>query len=153
MARLYLMKKTLLPLLMSLVMASCGGSGKEISYDALPEKARQFIGLYFQDMECVRIVQKKDNGATGFEAYLTDGAKLEFDGSGEWTSLDCKFSALPNGILPENIITYIDNRYPDSVVRKAEKLPSGYEINITRGGSFYNVQCTFVGAGHQITEH
>lgn len=59
MARLYLMKKTLLPLLMSLVMASCGGSVKEISYDALPEKARQFIGQYFQDMECVRIVQKK----------------------------------------------------------------------------------------------
>lgn len=153
MAMLYLMEKTLLPLLMLLVMASCGGNVKEISYDALPEKARQFIGLYFQDMECVRIVQKKDNGATGFEAYLTDGAKLEFDGRGEWTSLDCKFSALPNDILPENIITYIDNRYPDAVVRKAEKLPSGYEINIIRGGSFYNVQCTFVGAGHQITEH
>ena len=153
MARLYLMEKTLLPLLMSLVMASCGGSGKEISYDALPEKARQFIGLYFQDMECVRIVQKKDNGATGFEAYLTDGAKLEFDGRGEWTSLDCKFSALPNGVLPENIITYIDNRYPDAVVRKAEKLPSGYEINIARRGSYHNVHCTFVGAGHQITEH
>ena len=100
MARLYLMEKTLLPLLMSLVMASCGGNVKEISYDALPEKARQFIVLYFQDMECVRIVQKKDNGATGFEAYLTDGAKLEFDGRGEWTSLDCKFSALPNDILP-----------------------------------------------------
>lgn len=153
MARLYLIEKTLLPLLMSLVMASCGGSVKEISYDALPEKARQFIGQYFQDMECVRIVQKKDNGATGFEAYLTDGAKLEFDGRGEWTSLDCKLSAIPSGILPENIITYIDNRYPDAVVRKAEKLPIGYEINITRGGLYYNVQCTFVGAGHQITEH
>lgn len=153
MTRLYLREKTLLPLLMSLVMASCGGSGKDISYDALPEKARQFIGLYFQDMECVRIVQKKDNGTTGFEAYLTGGAKLEFDWRGEWTSLDCKFSALPSGILPENIITYIDNRYPDAVVRKAEKLPSGYEINIARGGSYYNVQCTFVGAGHQITEH
>lgn len=147
------MKKMLLPLLMSLVMASCGGSVKEISYDALPEKVRQFIGLYFQDMECVRIVQKKDNVATGFEAYLTDGAKLEFDGRGEWTSLGCKFSAIPSGILPENIITYIDNRYPDAVVRKAEKLPSGYEINITRRGLYYNVHCTFVGAGHQMTEH
>lgn len=104
MARLYLIEKTLLPLMMSLVMASCGGNGKEISYDALPEQAWQFIGQYFQDMECVRIVQKKDNGATGFEAYLTDGAKLEFDGRGEWTSLDCKLSAIPSGILPENII-------------------------------------------------
>ena len=153
MTRLYLREKTLLPLLVLLVMASCGGSGKDISYDALPEKARQFIGQYFQDMECVRIVQKKDNGATGFEAYLTDGAKLEFDGRGEWTSLDCKLSAIPSGILPENIITYIDNRYLDAVVCKAEKLPSGYEINITWGGLYYNVQCTFVGAGHQITEH
>ena len=152
MARLYLIEKTLLPLLMSFVMASCGGNGKKISYDALPEKARQFIGQYFQDMECVRIVQKKDNGATGFEAYLTDGAKLEFDGRGEWTSLDCKLSAIPSGILPENIITYIDNRYLDAVVCKAEKLPSGYEINIVRRGSYYNVHCTFVGAGHQITE-
>ena len=94
-----------MPLLVLLVMASCGGSGKDISYDALPEKARQFIGLYFQDMECVRIVQKKDNGTTGFEAYLTGGAKLEFDWRGEWTSLDCKFSALPNGILPHIIHT------------------------------------------------
>lgn len=48
MTRHYLMEKTLLPLLMSLIMASCGGSVKEISYDALPEKARQFSGYTFK---------------------------------------------------------------------------------------------------------
>ena len=48
MARLYLMKKTLLPLLMSLVMASCGGSVKEISYDALQRKPGSSSGNTFK---------------------------------------------------------------------------------------------------------
>ena len=54
-----------------------------------------------------------------YEAWLSDGAELEFDEQGEWTSVDCKFSALPDGILPESIATDITARYPDAVPYKA----------------------------------
>lgn len=87
--------KPLLLLLVILAGASCDKDEKEIGYDALPQKARQFIAQYFPGAECTRAVRDKDDGTTEYEAWLSDGAELEFDEQGEWTSVDCKFSALP----------------------------------------------------------
>ena len=97
--------KSLLLLSVILTAASCDKDEKEIGYDALPQKAQQFIAQYFPMMECTRAVRDKDGGTTEYEAWLSDGTELEFDGQGEWTSVDCKFSALPDGILPEAIAT------------------------------------------------
>ena len=102
--------KPLLLLLVILAAASCDKDEKEIGYDALPQKARQFIAQYFPGVKCTRAVRDKDDGTTEYEAWLSDGTELDFDGQGDWTSVDCKFSALPNGILPEAIATDIATR-------------------------------------------
>lgn len=107
--------KPLLLLLVILAAASCDKDEKEIGYDALPQKARQFIAQYFPGVKCTRAVRDKDDGTTEYEAWLSDGTELDFDGQGDWTSVDCMFSALPNGILPEAIATDIATRYPDAV--------------------------------------
>mgnify|MGYP000157147814 FL=1 len=86
--------KPLLLLLVILAAASCDKDEKEIGYDALPQKAQQFIAQYFPGVECIRAVRDKDDGTTEYEAWLSDGTELDFDGQGDWTSVDCKFSAL-----------------------------------------------------------
>ena len=69
---------------------------------------------------------------------------------GEWTSVDCKFSALPDGILPESIATDITARYPDAVPYKVEKQPGGYEIDIPGWELYYNYQGTFIRAERDL---
>ena len=113
--------KSLLLLSVILTAASCDKDEKEIGYDALPQKAQQFIAQYFPMAECTRIVRDKDDGTTEYEAWLSDGTELDFDKQGDWTSVDCKFSALPEGILPEAIATDIATRYPESIPRSEER--------------------------------
>ena len=113
--------KTWLLLSVILTVVSCDKDEKEIGYDALPQKAQLFIAQYFPMAECSRIVRDKDDGTTEYEAWLSDGTELDFDKQGDWTSVDCKFSALPEGILPEAIATDIATRYPDAVPYKVEK--------------------------------
>lgn len=95
-------------------------------------------------------LRDKDDGTTEYEAWLSDGTELDFDGQGDWTSVDCKFSALPNGILPEAIATDIATRYPDAVPYKVEKQPGGYEIDIPGWELYYNNQGTFIRAERDL---
>lgn len=138
--------KTWLLLSVILTVVSCDKDEKEIGYDALPQKAQLFIAQYFPMAECSRIVRDKDDGTTEYEAWLSDGTELDFDKQGDWTSVDCKFSALPEGILPEAIATDIATRYPDAVPYKVEKQPGGYEIDIPCWKLYYNYQGTFIRA-------
>ena len=131
--------KTWLLLFVLLAAAACDKDEREIGYDALPQKARQFIAQYFPGAECTRAVRDKDGGTTEYEAWLSDGAELEFDEQGEWTSVDC-------GILPESIATDITARYPDAVPYKVEKQPGGYEIDIPGWELYYSYQGTFIRA-------
>ncbi|RGJ89521.1 PepSY-like domain-containing protein [Phocaeicola vulgatus] len=138
--------KSLLLLSVILTAASCDKDEKEIGYNALPAKAQQFIAQYFPMAECTRAVCDRDSGTTEYEAWLSDGTELDFDKQGEWTSVDCKFSALPSGILPEVIATDIAARYPESPAYKVEKQPGGYEIDIPGWELYYNYQGTFIRA-------
>lgn len=138
--------KSLLLLSVILTAASCDKDEKEIGYNALPAKAQQFIAQYFPMAECTRAVCDRDSGTTEYEAWLSDGTELDFDKQGEWTSVDCKFSALPSDILPEVIATDIAARYPESPAYKVEKQPGGYEIDIPGWELYYNYQGTFIRA-------
>ena len=127
-----------------LAATSCNDDEKQIDYEMLPERARQFIQLYFPTEQCVRVVLDKDDGKTEYDAWLNNGTELEFDKRGEWISVDCRFSAVPAGILPEAITADIATRYPNAVVFKAEKQLSGYEIDIAGWDLYYNQQGAFI---------
>ena len=134
-------------LLLFIVLATaCGKEEKEVQYTALPEKAQTFIKSYFPTTEYARIVREKDDGTTEYEVYLSDGTELDFDKQGEWKSIDCKFAALPSGILPEVIMADIATRYPQAVAYKVEKQLGGYEIDIPGWELYYSQQGTFVRA-------
>lgn len=82
--------KTILLLFVALITVSCSARDKEISFEALPQQAQQFIKQYFPKTECARIVQEKDNGIIEYDVYLNDGTEIEFCTKGVWTSVDCK---------------------------------------------------------------
>ena len=91
-------------------------------------------------------MRDKDGGTTEYEAWLSDGAELEFDEQGEWKSVDCKFSALPSGIIPDVIAADIAKRYPSQQPYKIEKEMGGYEIDIPGYDLYYSSAGKFIRA-------
>ena len=145
------MKRTFLATFLSIVFAmvavACHGSDeKEIGYTELPAQAQQFVKQYFPSATYSRVEKEKDHGKWEYEATLSDGTKIDFNNKGEWKSVDCKFSALPSGIIPDVIAADIAKRYPSQQPYKIEKEPGGYEIDIPGFDLYYSSTGKFIRA-------
>ena len=145
------MKRTFLATVLSIVFAlvavACHSSDeKEIGYTELPVQAQQFVKQYFPSATYTYVEKEKDNGKWEYEATLSDGTKIDFNNKGEWKSVDCKFSALPSGIIPDVIAADIAKRYPSQQPYKIEKEIGGYEIDILGFDLYYSSNGNFIRA-------
>lgn len=145
------MKRTFLATVLSIVFAmvavACHSSDeKEIGYTELPVQAQQFVKQYFPSATYTYVEKEKDNGKWEYEATLSDGTKIDFDNKGEWKSVDCKFSVLPSGIIPDVIAADIAKRYPSQQPYKIEKEIGGYEIDIPGIDLYYSNNGKFIRA-------
>ena len=145
------MKRTFLATFLSIIFAmvavACHGSDeKEIGYAELPVQAQQFVKQYFPTATYTYVEKEKDNGKWEYEATLSDGTKIDFNNKGEWKSVDCKFSALPSGIIPDVIAADIAQRYPSQQPYKIEKEIGGYEIDILGYDLYYSSAGKFIRA-------
>lgn len=68
---------------------------REISYGKLPSLARAFIETYFPDQSVSYAERDKDDGRREYSVVLSNGTEIDFDQNGDWESVDCKFSVLP----------------------------------------------------------
>lgn len=92
----------LLALVGMLGLQSCDDE-REISYGKLPSLARAFIETYFPDQSVSYAERDKDDGRREYSVVLSNGTEIDFDQNGDWESVDCKFSVLPEGIVPQSI--------------------------------------------------
>ena len=123
----------LLGLLAGLLSLPGCNDEKEIDYDKLPAAARTFIEQYFPQQQVTYAEREREEGGKEYKAVLNNGTELQFDQSGNWQSIECPFSTLPQGILPEAIAAHIAENYPQVSIYKIEKELGGYEVGVTGG--------------------
>lgn len=88
---------------------------------------------------------KRDDGRKEYRAELSNGTEIVFDAQGLWLEVDCKFSLLPDGIVPTEIVEDLAGRYPDAGIYKIERAMGGYEISISNGLELiYSADGTFI---------
>lgn len=104
---------------------------KRIGYADLPQTAREFISEHFPDRKVNHVEQDTDNGRKDYEVVLDNGTELSFDASGVWQSVDCKFSTLPEGILPVRIAAHIAENYPQAAAYKIEEARTRSDGDVT----------------------
>lgn len=92
------------------------------------------------------VEKEKDHGKWEYEVLLSDGTKIDFNNKGEWKSVDCKYSTLPAGIIPDAIVADIAQRYPSQQPYKIEKETGGYEIDIPGFDLYYSSNGKFIRA-------
>lgn len=74
-----------------------------IPYRRLPAKAKAFIETYFPAERCVYAERDRDDGRREYEVKLSDGTEIDFHATGDWKKVECEYSFVPAGIVPQTI--------------------------------------------------
>ena len=121
----------LLVCLFSLQTVALADNEKAIQVGQLPTKAQTFISTYFKNNKVALAKVESELFYKSYDVVFTNGEKLEFNKSGEWTEVVCKVNKVPSDIIPEAIRSYVQTNYPDAKVLGIERDKKGYEIKLS----------------------
>lgn len=115
--------------LQSMVMA--GNDGKPIDFKTLPDKVQKFITTHFPKAKVLLVTEDKELLDKTYEVAFANGESVEFYKNGEWKDVDCKLSAVPDGVVPAEIAKRIKEQYPDVKILKIERDGKDYEVKLS----------------------
>lgn len=129
------MKRILLSVaLLGLVATTaCADDDKPIQFSQLPKTAQQFVKQYFANEKVALAKMESDFFGKNYDIIFANGDKIEFDGSGNWKEVQCKYNEVPAELIPVQIQQYIKETYPDAKALKFEKQRNGYEVKLSNG--------------------
>lgn len=104
---------------------------KPIQIGQLPTKAQTLITTYFKGHKVA--LAKMESGVfyKNYDVIFTNGEKLEFDRSGDWTEVKCPKSEGPAAIIPKAIRSYVKENYPNEKILQIERKGKEYEIKLS----------------------
>jgi len=103
-----------------------------VSADGLPKDAQLFIAQHFPDHEILQVVKERDDLKTTYDVYLSEGFNLDFDKNGKILGVEGT-NKLPDTVVPEKILAYIQANYPDYFIRDWELDDYGQEVTLSNG--------------------
>lgn len=116
-----------------LVATACTGEHRPIALEQLPAAAQQFISVHFEGVQVAYVIEDKDFMSKSYDLGFVSGDKIEFAKDGEWTDVDCKYSAVPASMLPTQLANYLGKTYPAIPVKQIERDKRGYEVKLDNG--------------------
>ncbi len=121
-------------------LLSCGNSNaiasndKVITQKELPAPAQTFIKKHFPKAQVSLVKLDTDILGRSYEVILSDGCKLEFDKSGQWTDLDGQRSPLPVSSLPQAIVTHVRKNFSANQIVQIERTDrKRYAVELDNG--------------------
>lgn len=103
---------------------------RPITVEQLPNKAQEFIKQNFPKSEVAYAKEEKDFWDKKYEVVFVNGEKVEFDKNGLWEEVDCKYSVVPDTIVPQQIKTQVTKQFPKATILKIERDSRGYEVKL-----------------------
>lgn len=104
---------------------------KVISKNQLPAQAQSFLNENFAGSGISYAKLETDFFERSYEVMLLDGTKLEFTNKGNWKEVDCRYSEVPEAIIPAPVKKYISDNYEGSKVLKIERDSRGYDVKLS----------------------
>ncbi len=127
------MKKflSILTVVLGTTLSACAGDVVTRDINKLPENARKSLNANFPQAKISYIkIDKELLRKDTFEAILTDGTKVEFDGEGNWKEVDCGRNAVPEAYIPTQIRTYLKANFPQQKVTTIERERRKYKVEL-----------------------
>lgn len=124
---------------MTLIMASTlllpvhADDDKPIQFSGLPRTAQQFVMQNFADKKVALAKMESDFFQQNYDVIFVNGDKVEFDRSGNWKKIKCKYSQVPASLVPNPIMVYVRDNYPECKIIELEKEGNTYEAKLSNG--------------------
>ncbi len=129
-------KVTLLLLFVSVLTAKplFADNDKPITFSQLPATAQSFVKQHFGDLKISFVKKETSWFSPSYDVIFTNGDKVEFDKSGNWTNVDCEHRRIPAGIVPAAIQQYVSTHFPDTYIEQIERSSRNrYDVELSNG--------------------
>lgn len=123
-------------------------NNRPVTLKQMPSPAQQFIAKHFLSAEIMLSTVEGYMFDKNYDVVFKNGDKIEFNRTGEWTSVNCK-GGVPAGIVPEQIASHVQAQYPGVKIIEIEKDDRHYDvklsnrIELTFNSSFKLVEADF----------
>ena len=114
------------------VGVACASPTRPISKEQLPAAAQQFLNDYFSSAEVTLAREDGPVVRREYEVTLDNGTYIEFSADGQWREVTSR-DALPSGIVPRSIETFVAKRYPSQVIYHIERGRRDWEVGLSNG--------------------
>lgn len=101
---------------MMVFLTACADNDVIINFSDLPMQAQKFIQKHFNISDVEYIEKEREGAFFEYNIYLKNATEIDFDHRGNLQSIDCKYSAVPEGIIPELITHYTTLHYPNQII-------------------------------------
>ena len=130
-----------------LTLSACASKPQVGTFGELPAAAQTFVTTHFSESDIALILWEQDGLHKEYEVRLNNGTQIEFDGKGQLEKIDSKPNAVPAGIVPEAITTYVSTKFPQAAIveysidrRKQEtELSNGLDLVFDLQGNFMHI--------------
>ena len=102
-------------------LQSCEKEDVMIPAAELPSEVISFLDTHFSGIEVRSVIKDYDNSTYEFEVYLSNGTRIELSRRGEWRNVENHLAGVPNSVIPNKILTYIAENYPDQMIIGIER--------------------------------
>ena len=128
-------------------LASCEKNDEFLTLELLPQSAQHCIATHFGDLTISHVVKEYDEFTYNYDVHFTNGNKIEFNRSGEWTDIDCRYTKVPDSIVPTGILSYVNANYPSNNINQISIDGRYYDVDLnndvdlvfTKSGDFVRV--------------
>ena len=133
----FCMKRIFIAVLLMLIGMSTARAYNEraIAFEQLPVAAQEFLRTHFADLQIAYIVEDAKFMGSEYEVVYTDRTEVDFDSKGMWTSVERRYSPVPDSIVPVEIkgkletLPYLGGNYIRAIKRNTFK----WEVDLSNG--------------------
>lgn len=119
--------------LFALLFAGLAHADTMVSFNTLPQNARDFIQTHFKGSQVNLVTQDTDS----FDVLLGDGVKIEFFINGDWKEVDGKYKAIPTEFLPPKVVENAKSAQPNAQIVEVDKKPYGIKLKFSNQMEVY----------------
>lgn len=106
---------------------------RAVQFEKLPKAAIAFVEQYFSKDQVLFATEETEFLGKEYNVMLENNISLQFDKEGKWTKVECRMNPIPQDLIPNEIQTFIEQKFPQMSVREIQRDKRGWEVELMNG--------------------